>query len=231
MARSFARHYLVAGVILFFLGAWLMTLCSAFGATSAELDFFRYTRGTVMIFFGLIPVLFVAVGYGLLPVVAQVPRFFLDRFALAFFYLCVVVLGMSLASRSPLLLNVAMQLNLIFGIVAAIGLILRFGSASRTGTKPSPLLATTIACVGIASFILTDFVLLEFAALQQFLTAIAAGEIPVNYEGHQDLPAIPVPWRHVIWFMGHPEVVVLLFLIGGLLADGLRFAFFRRAAA
>jgi hypothetical protein len=176
-----------------------------------------------MVFFGLIPALFVATSYCLLPVVGQVPRIPLDRIALGFFYMSVALLFLSLILGSRLFLDLALALNLAFGIVAAVSFVAR-----TTGTnKPSRFPASTIACLGVAVFILADFALLEFAALQQLFSGSSNG----NFEGYQDLSLIPVVWKHVIWFMGHPEVIVIFFLMSGLLVDGLRFVLFRRVAA
>jgi heme/copper-type cytochrome/quinol oxidase subunit 1 len=227
--RKMPQQYLIAGTFFLILGVWVRHLASADGVSPAGADFFHASHGTLMVFFGIIPIFFVAVGYGLVPSTGVTAWPFWDRFALVVFYLSAGAVVITLSVRSHILLDFALGLNFIFGIAAAVGFIVRSFFA-QNGRGNGRLRATAVAFLGLSLWIIITYTPLEFAAIMQFTGTWLVGSSPSYNEVAPNDEAVPLVWKHLFWFLGHPEVIVFFTLIGGLIADGVRNLFWRRAA-
>jgi hypothetical protein len=229
--RKMPQQFLVAGVLFLLLGAWLERWIRAVGVSYTTSDFFGASYGTLMVFFGIIPIFFVSVGFCLVPPTRTTAwSTFVDRLALILFYVSAGAAVTALEERSTALFVFALSLNLLFGIASAVGFIARC-LFIRENAEKRRLQATLFAFIGLSSWIIIAYALLEIAAIGQLTTMLLAGSSAIAYEAAPNDVTVPLIWKHLFWFLGHPEVIVFFTLFGGLVADGLRNLFVRRAVA
>jgi heme/copper-type cytochrome/quinol oxidase subunit 1 len=226
--RKMPQQYLVAGTLFLILGVWVRHLVQVHGGFSAAADFLQASHGTLMVFFGIIPIFFVAVGYGLVPSVRTAWPF-VDRLTLVLFYVSAGIVVIALGRYNLAFFVFALGLNLLFGIAAAIGFMTRsLLPQDRPGKRR--MHATAVAFLGLSVWIIVTYALLEFAAIRQLAVMWLTGSSAVTYEAAANDSSVPLIWKDLFWFLGHPEVLVFFTLICGLIVDGLRNLFWRRAA-
>ncbi len=213
--RAAGGQYLAAGLIFLVLG---FALSGRRSATPLE------WHGTILVFFGILPIAFGALGNGLMAPAEKPPAVALGLNAagLVLFYLSAAGMILGLAASSERGLIAAMVLNLAAWLACSAGFFAMLPVLCRANAIRAPFLLGSLLFTAL--LLLLTCLPLEFVAVGQLAGILPEPEIvarPLPPSG--DAANESLLWHHVFWFMGHPEVTVLLLLLAGLVAEGARF--------
>jgi heme/copper-type cytochrome/quinol oxidase subunit 1 len=113
-------------------------------------------------------------------------------------------------------------MNIAFAVACSTSFIVTIFYLSRAGVrwiKMRPIVLTTFF---MSVLVFISFLLLEIAACMQIADSIFGldflppAAVPMSREPVPDLR------KHLFWFLGHPEVYILLLLLVGSLAESIR---------
>ena len=226
--KNIARHYVLAGCLFFLLGYGSIFFARCYLPQAGD----AYTKfgemhGTVCVFFGIVPMAFAGLGYYIIPLTYGSRMYFpqLDLIGLVLFYLSAVVMLLSLFVPGRFVWILAMSLNIPFALICSANFIATIFHLSYHGLRWTQMRSVVWSLFVTAFLVLFSFSLLEFAAVMQLANAFSdsnfwlASPLPINSEPMSKW------WKHAFWFLGHPEVYILMLLVLGLIADGLRMLF------
>jgi cytochrome c oxidase subunit I len=221
-------NYLIAGSLLFALGYCLLWIERWYlPAASEKYQWFSAIHGTIMVFFGIVPVAFLWLGYYVIPSARGSKMFFpqLDTIALCLFYMSVIGIIIAIFIPATRVLSVAMSLNLASAMICCLNFIATVVLPSDLPVKFISLRSVMWALVVLSSILFVNFLMLEIAAFMQ-----VTGHLNGSASARISPPLLPIFWKHLFWFMGHPEVIILLMVSLGLSMDGLGFIYRRLLA-
>jgi cytochrome c oxidase subunit 1 len=182
-------------------------------------------HGTIIVFYGILPIAFAEFGNLVMPLkegaTMAMPR--LNIISLILFYLSTICLLMSLPAPEGGMWIISMVFNIaawLLSCVIFIATIFQLCKGGMAGTR-LPFFVWSLFLTAFLLFVALTF--LEAAALMQLADnikgmGISISEVPPDSGGDVG----PRLWHHLFWFMGHPEVYVLILLILGLAAESAR---------
>lgn len=212
----------MGGVFIFF-----GYLSNFFAKTQLSPDSAAYRNiaglhGTMIVFFGIVPVLFAGLGYFQLLLSDDFETWWNPPSwaGLALYYLSgVFVLVALFRPESPFFI-LAMLSNLAFAIICSGIFILAIIRSGLHGAGWLQMRSVVWTLLVTALILLPDFLFLELAAVKQLQGfMVSAPPYPLPSVGISEMPVF---WYHLFWFMGHPEVFVILLPLLGLTMDVVR---------
>jgi len=226
--KAIARHYVLAGCLFFLLGYGSIFLAKYYlsQAGGAYIKFGEM-HGTVCVFFGIVPMAFAGLGYYIIPLTHGSRMYFsrLDLIGLALFYLSAVLMLLSLFVPGRVVWILAMSLNIPSALICSANFIATIFHLSYHGLGWTQMRSVVWTLLVTAFLVLFSFSLLEFAAVLQLANAFSDSDFWLSSPLRVNSEPMSKWWKHAFWFLGHPEVYILLLLILGLIGDGLRMLF------
>jgi heme/copper-type cytochrome/quinol oxidase subunit 1 len=220
--KGLSRQYLWVGFLFFLLGYGSIFFVRPYLTPTGDAYIkFEEMHGTVCVFFGIVPMAFVSLGYYIMPLPPGSRMYFprLDLIGLVLFYLSSVVMLLSLFVPGRFVWILAMSLNIPFALICSANFIATIFHLSYHGLRWTQMRSVVWSLFVTAFFVLFSFSLLEFAAVMQLANAFSdsnfwlASPLPINSEPMSKW------WKHAFWFLGHPEVYILMLLILGFVTD------------
>jgi heme/copper-type cytochrome/quinol oxidase subunit 1 len=224
-------QYLIFGGFFFALGYGLLLYQKWLPIGSPAYIRLSMIHGTIIVFFGIVPALFMGLGHYILPNIRGGQMRFpsLEWIALGLLYASALFALIAFLLPGTTALDLALGLNLIAPMICSVNFI-------ATAINPAVQAQETIKlwCVKSALFILSlvlfiNFLLLEIAGALKLENQVLDAGLALRYPEEIDTH-LPLVWKHVFWFMGHPEVIIILLLLAGFFADGLLFVLRRITA-
>lgn len=223
-------QYLVVGVVFLAIGIamtqllrWHSSHPDAGKLSSKFYDFLSTSHGTILVFFGLIPVAFAAFGNLCMPLqpsgrMSWAP---LNAAGLLLFYLGVISLLISIHNPLGGFWITAMIFNFGAWLACSLSFIPTIFVVSKSGRLSMPLFIWSLLLTAVLLFV--ALLLLEVAAIMQLVNFLNGSAVVTGSVQRSDVgdPASRL-WHHLFWFLGHPEVYVLTLPMVGLLAELVR---------
>jgi cytochrome c oxidase subunit 1 len=211
--------FLIVGIVMTQILRWHLNHPEAIQSNGSFYDSVSISHGTILVFFGIIPVAFAAVGYLCMPVGQrdQIPLVRLDTVGLLLFYIAVGCLFISSIVPFGEFWLTALVFNFAAWLVCSFSFIRRILIVSKGERSSLPLFIWSLLLT--AALLLVHLLLLEFAAIMQLLGTFNESTILVTYVQSEGIGQL---WHHLFWFLGHPEVYVLILFYVGLCAELVR---------
>ena len=186
-------------------------------------DSLSTTHGTILVFFGIVPVAFAALGNLCMPLErhARGALALLDTLGLLLFYVGVISLLASALAPLGIFWITALISNFAAWLACSLRFIATIIAISKAGWWRLPFFIWSLFLTSVLLFV--DLLLLEFAAIMQLADASNGAQgLTASVQLNDVKDTASRLWYHLFWFLGHPEVYVLMLLYVGLLAELLR---------
>jgi cytochrome c oxidase subunit I len=211
--------FLIVGIVMTQMLRWHLSHPEAIQSNGSFYDSVSISHGTILVFFGIIPVAFAAVGNLCMPVGQRdrIPWVRLDAVGLLLFYVAATCLFISSIAPFGNFWLIALVFNFAAWLVCSFSFIRRVLIVTEGERKNLPLFIWSLLLT--AALLFVDLLLLEFAALMQLLGSFNESTISVMNAQSKEPSLL---WHHLFWFLGHPEVYVLMLFMFGLIAELMR---------
>jgi cytochrome c oxidase subunit 1 len=185
------------------------------------------THGTMLVFFGIVPLLFSGFGNYVIPVASGSEMCFprINFTGLILFYLGSGFLVVSLIARSQATLAMAMALNISSSMICSVNFVATILRLHRSGMNWNKMSFMVLTVFATAILLFINFVPLAAAAIMQLSSDFQGLDTPPSPSRILSYQPVSVFWHHVLWFTGHPEVYILLLFILGLMVEGFKSLF------